>query len=186
MKTALIALMFLTGCASQTANMIEERGGSEYGPTNEAAGGRVQYLLNGNGEDVRARREDAYRQMHARCGGSYKITDEQDVAAGSVTRGGAIALTRGMAVGASNSATAFIHLVSFECGGEKLAKRDSVLARIGLEIECSAENVSIERVYALRPGITGYDVTAFGDRYACTEDYGGMACQKTWPTAARE
>jgi hypothetical protein len=115
MKTLLpLLILSLLGCA--TARMVEERGTSEYAPSNEKAGGRVVYQLNGAGFVVRARREDAYQQMHERCGGDYRITSEQDVAAGGVGFGSATVIGNS-AFGGGSSATVFMHLIDFECGG---------------------------------------------------------------------
>ncbi len=184
MKTALIALMFLAGCA--TANMVEERGTSQYAPSNEVPGGRVTYKLNGADFIVRARREDAYKQMHEKCGGSYRIIGEQDAGAGSVSVGGATTYGHS-AFGSSTSVGIFMHIIDFECGASARARpQDSVAGRIGLEVGCSAENVAIEKTFEMQPGIIGYDVVVFGDRYLCAEDSGGTSCRRTEPSAARE
>ncbi len=178
MKTALIALMFLAGCAS----MMETRGDSPYAPSNERKGGRVKYRSTGAGFLVQSARDDAYRQMHERCGGDYRIVAETDEHGGTITTGHAGAYGN-QAYGSSVAVNVGFRSIEFECAVAEQAKAPdaALLARIGAEIECSAENVSVERAYALRPGITGYDVAAFGDRYACTEDYGGMACRRVAP-----
>lgn len=52
-------------------------GPAEYAPVNESARpGMVAYLATGAGFVVRARRADAYKQMHAACGGNYQIASE--------------------------------------------------------------------------------------------------------------
>ena len=76
-RIAVLALL-LNGCASAT--MISAPGspaGGAYAPVNEAARpGLVRYLNQGM-ESVRLqRRQDAYRKMHAACGGQYRIDAE--------------------------------------------------------------------------------------------------------------
>lgn len=97
--------------------MVEERGSSPYAPSNERPGGRIIYKLNGPGFMVRGRRDDAYEQMHERCGGDYRILGEQDVAAGAVTSANAASYGN-YAHGNAVTGGVFIHVIDFECGGE--------------------------------------------------------------------
>lgn len=101
--------------------MVEERGSSPYAPSNERAGGRIIYKLNGPGFAVRGRREDAYQQMYERCGGDYRILGEQDVGAGSVSVGSATAMGNS-AFGSAVHVGQFVHVIDFECNGGSTAQ----------------------------------------------------------------
>jgi hypothetical protein len=116
----LLAAIALSGCA--TASMVETRGESQYGPTNETRGGRVKYVQNGAEFIVKARREDAYKRMWDQCGGKYRILSEQDVAAGSVGFASASG-GRNFAFGSGGNVTAFLKLIDFECEGGAVALR---------------------------------------------------------------
>ena len=65
----------LSGCAAQ---MLTSPGDtSKFGPSNEKSRiGTVKYLNQGMGHVKKSRRESAYKQMHAACGGKYKIVNE--------------------------------------------------------------------------------------------------------------
>ena len=83
MNHLLLALFLgLGGCAAQ---MISKPGtASQYGPSNEDSRvGTIRYLNQGADGVIKARREDAYRQMHGACKGKYKIVSE-----GSQNNGG--------------------------------------------------------------------------------------------------
>lgn len=52
-----------------------------YAPSNNTADGDVRYL-NAGAKSVRdARRDDAYKKMHAHCAGPYEIVREEDESA---------------------------------------------------------------------------------------------------------
>lgn len=68
-----VLLVVLTGCS---ATMVTTRGGGRFAPVNDSKGGTVEYSLEGARSVVEKRRQDAYRKMHAYCGGAYKITSE--------------------------------------------------------------------------------------------------------------
>jgi hypothetical protein len=65
--------------------MVETKGASPYAPKNERLGGRVRYLAQGLESIVTERREDAYKQMHEKCSGSYEIVREWDSVNDKVT-----------------------------------------------------------------------------------------------------
>lgn len=114
--------------------MVEERGSSPYAPSNEKLGGRIIYKLNGPGFAVRGRRDDAYEQMHGKCGGDYRILGEQDVGAGSVSVGGATAMGNS-AFGSATHVSQFVHIIDFECGGERPRTREEHVAETKLPEE---------------------------------------------------
>jgi hypothetical protein len=70
------------GTAACTATMVTRPGGagprSQYAPVNEAVPtvGLVKYNNHGADSMVKSRRQDAYRQMHTACAGSYRIDGE--------------------------------------------------------------------------------------------------------------
>jgi hypothetical protein len=73
----LLAAAALAACsATQVRTSIPET--SPYAPVNDRVDGEVSYL-NAGAKTVRnARREDAYKKMHAHCGGAYEIVREED------------------------------------------------------------------------------------------------------------
>jgi len=75
---ALLVLgILIAGCSAGNVNSSgpETR---PYAPSNNTADGDVRYL-NAGAKRVRdARRDDAYRKMHAHCGGPYEIVREED------------------------------------------------------------------------------------------------------------
>ena len=94
MKRILVVALAMCGCS---AAMVNAPGGqrSAFAPINEAARpGVVSYLNQGAGFIVRARREDAYKQMHTACGGPYRIDAEGPQAGGGVVT----AVGRGSAI----------------------------------------------------------------------------------------
>ncbi|WP_414928236.1 hypothetical protein [Pseudomonas sp. IT-P74] len=80
-----ISIASLAGCMS--AEMVSSpNSGSAYAPVNESSrSGIVKYLNDGADIVRKQRREDAYKQMHAACGGRYNIDAE-----GSNAEGGAV------------------------------------------------------------------------------------------------
>lgn len=96
---ALLLTAAVTGATACAANMVETRGASVYGPTNERRGGRVKYLADGASFVVQSRREDAYQQMYRFCGGQYQIVREWNELGGQVTTGWANSQTTGSATG---------------------------------------------------------------------------------------
>lgn len=77
-----LASLFFACASSQ---MVETRGRSAFGPINESQGGRVKYMLGGADFVLKARREDAYKQMYHQCSGRYSITREWDEDGETVT-----------------------------------------------------------------------------------------------------
>jgi hypothetical protein len=75
-KVVLIALSWQAlGCA--TAQMVETRGGADYGELDpKRGGGLVRYPIEGGPSRVAANRREAYREMHAYCRGPYEIARE--------------------------------------------------------------------------------------------------------------
>jgi hypothetical protein len=77
MKALLAAMVIsLTGCSAQ---MVQTRGieKSQYAPVNEGKGGTIRYLAQGARSVLDQRRQSAYKQMHDKCGGAYRIVGEQ-------------------------------------------------------------------------------------------------------------
>jgi hypothetical protein len=76
------ALLLAFGSTACTATMVNLPGGSAkrsaYAPVNEAtpSAGLIKYTAHGSPSAIKARREDAYRQMFTACGGGYKIDGE--------------------------------------------------------------------------------------------------------------
>ena len=72
-----IHIFALLGCAS--ASMVNLPGGtlSPYAPSNESSRpGVIKYSNEGSDDTIRARREDAYKQMYEACNSKYKILTE--------------------------------------------------------------------------------------------------------------
>jgi hypothetical protein len=75
----LLAALALSAC---TATMVNMPGGSKqrsaYAPVNESnpTAGLIKYMAQGTTSAVKARRQDAYRQMHTACSGAYRIDGE--------------------------------------------------------------------------------------------------------------
>lgn len=82
-----VALLVAVLFACTSAQMVERRAPSPYGPQNAQEGGRVRYLVAGMESVVSSRREDAYRQMYDECRGAYVIAREWDENDGSFTNG---------------------------------------------------------------------------------------------------
>lgn len=82
-----ITILTFTGCVSATmVNYPGRLKSSDFAPTNESGRpGMIKYLNQGAELVRKSRREDAYRQMSAACGGKYKILTE-----GPNAEGGAI------------------------------------------------------------------------------------------------
>lgn len=78
-----LVAMLLTGCS---ANMIRVPGEtSQYAPLNDNPNrGIISYKANGPKWAVKARLEDAYKQMHEACNGKYIIVNEDSQIAGAV------------------------------------------------------------------------------------------------------
>jgi hypothetical protein len=76
MKWTILPLLAV-GCGSATMVNSPGRSGSPYAPVNESQRpGVVKYLNQGADVVIRSRREDAYKQMHSSCGGTYRIDAE--------------------------------------------------------------------------------------------------------------
>jgi hypothetical protein len=75
-------LLLALGPAACTATMVNLPGGAEkpsaFAPVNETAptAGLIKWSANGTSAALKARRQDAYRQMFAACKGSYRIDGE--------------------------------------------------------------------------------------------------------------
>lgn len=82
--------------------MVETKGASPYAPKNERPGGRVRYLSGGLESIVTERREDAYKQMHAKCSGNYEIVREWDSVNDQVTSVDVTSTSRASANGSSS------------------------------------------------------------------------------------
>lgn len=99
--------VFVTAC---TADMVVAPGGpshSAYAPINEAKRPGIIKYLNEGAQAVRdARREDAYKQMHSACGGTYRILRE-----GTRSDGGAVVPLGNIAV---YGETQYVY-IEFEC-----------------------------------------------------------------------
>lgn len=83
MKWLLVAAV-MSGCS---ATMVNAPGGSRsaFAPVNEAQRpGTISYLNQGADSIIRARRGDAYKQMHGACGGDYRIEGEGPQMSGGV------------------------------------------------------------------------------------------------------
>lgn len=78
-----VVAMLLTGCG---ANMIRVPGEtSQYAPLNDNPNrGVISYRANGPKWAVKARLEDAYKQMYEACNGKYIIINEDSQIAGAV------------------------------------------------------------------------------------------------------
>jgi len=78
-----VVAMFFTGCG---ANMIRVPGEtSQYAPLNDNPNrGVISYKANGPKWAVKARLEDAYKQMYEACNGKYIIIGEDSQIAGAV------------------------------------------------------------------------------------------------------
>lgn len=111
MWRSVLAALALSGCAAQ---MVQSSGESQYAPVNEGSGGQVRYLAAGVPPVQRARREDAYRQMHEKCAGRYRITNESSEPAGSITTATASAYGNN-AYGSSVTNTGSWRYINFEC-----------------------------------------------------------------------
>ncbi len=76
--TVWVLAILLSGCSASSIN-TRDPARSSYGPSNEAAtDGEISYC-NAGAKFVRnARREDAYKKMHAACDGRYEIVREED------------------------------------------------------------------------------------------------------------
>ena len=85
MLVTAFSILGLAGCTS--AQMVSSpNSGSAYAPVNEGSrSGIVKYLNDGADFVRKQRREDAYKQMHDVCNGSYKIDAE-----GSSAEGGSV------------------------------------------------------------------------------------------------
>lgn len=84
MRNVLVAVLAL-GCSASMVNPPGGATGSPNAPVNEAARpGLVKYLNQGAGSVIAARREDAYKQMHSACRGSYRIDAEGPRAEGGM------------------------------------------------------------------------------------------------------
>lgn len=85
MKTGMVvvAALVLSGCAAQ---MMQSSGESAYAPIDERSGGQVRYLAAGIPPVQKSRREDAYRQMHEKCDGRYRIVSESSESAGAIVQ----------------------------------------------------------------------------------------------------
>lgn len=83
----------LAGCMS--ADMVSSpNSGSAYAPVNESSRSGIVKYLNAGADYVRKqRREDAYKQMHDACNGSYKIDAE-----GSNAEGGSVINSGGASI----------------------------------------------------------------------------------------
>lgn len=83
----------LAGCMS--ADMVSSpNSGSAYAPANESSRSGVVKYLNAGADYVRKqRREDAYKQMHDACNGSYNIDAE-----GSNAEGGSVINSGGASI----------------------------------------------------------------------------------------
>lgn len=80
MKYLLIAVVAVSAAAC-SASKVNVRGPSNapYAPLNEQGiTGEVAYCNAGIRTVRNARRDDAYRKMHAQCGGAYEIVREED------------------------------------------------------------------------------------------------------------
>jgi hypothetical protein len=98
-------LVFCLGSVACTATMVNLPGGSAkrsaYAPVNEAApmAGLIKYSRQGAESALKARRQDAYRQMFDACAGSYRIEAEGPKQEGGlvvpVTEGAAAAPAQG-------------------------------------------------------------------------------------------
>lgn len=86
--TALAIALTIGGCVG--ANMVSSpRSDSAYGPINEGERvGVIKYLNAGADSVIKARREDAYKQMFDACSGRYEI-----VAEGGASEGGTVIAT---------------------------------------------------------------------------------------------
>lgn len=87
MRLTWLAVLVVAGCGSTMVNAPGVASQSAYAPVNEAQRpGLVSYLNQGAGFVIRARRDDAYRQMFTACAGAYRIDGE-----GAQTSGGVLA-----------------------------------------------------------------------------------------------
>ena len=70
--------LLLTACSASNVN-VRGPSNSAYAPVNErGVAGEISYC-NAGAKSVRdARRDDAYKKMHAQCGGAYSIVREED------------------------------------------------------------------------------------------------------------
>jgi len=105
---SLFSLMIITGCAATMVNNPGSSSSSQYAPTNEASrGGVVKYVNQGADFILKARREDAYKQMYDACNGKYKIDAE-----GQKTEGGFV---QAMGNGAAYSSDNLYWYIQFSC-----------------------------------------------------------------------
>lgn len=74
---ALGCLLSLAGCSASRVS-VNDPSTSAYAPANEASGPEISYCNAGPKHARNARREDAYRKMHAACGGPYEIVREHE------------------------------------------------------------------------------------------------------------
>ena len=77
-RLLLLLILTLAGCSASNVN-VRSPSNSAYAPLNESGvSGEISYC-NAGAKSVRdARREDAYKKMHASCGGAYEIVREED------------------------------------------------------------------------------------------------------------
>lgn len=74
--TILLIVPFLSSCSATMESSLSKN--SPYAPVNEINGGTVSYLNDGYLSIKEKRREDAYKKMHERCNGPYRIVSEED------------------------------------------------------------------------------------------------------------
>jgi hypothetical protein len=105
----MLLIILLAGCG---ANMIRVPGEtSQYAPMNDnPKRGVISYKANGPAWAVKARLEDAYKQMYELCNGKYIIINEDSQIAGAV----AIPIGRVTAMPVVREA-----FVTFECVKDK-------------------------------------------------------------------
>ena len=114
-----LLLGLVVGCG---ASMVVAPGasGSRHAPVNEGSlGGVIKYRNQGFASVVKARREDAYQQMYATCGGSYRIDAE-----GPRTEGGVVTPVGN---GAEYSSEEYWY-IQFSCAPKAPAQAASSLA----------------------------------------------------------
>jgi hypothetical protein len=98
----------LTGCASVKLVNAPGRKANADAPVNESSrAGMVKYSIEGSGEDVEERRQEAYELMTESCRGSYKVLSEDIRKEGKLIRTGS---SRG--IGESEDQEMYI---KFEC-----------------------------------------------------------------------
>lgn len=84
MRWMLLVAAVVSGCGASMVN-APGAGGSAFAPVNEGSRpGVVSYLNQGASFVVKARREDAYKQMFAACHGVYRIDGEGPHESGGV------------------------------------------------------------------------------------------------------